>query len=384
MTDVSAESISQTDSGNLLYRGMDWFGVVAPGLLLAGVLAWIGTIGADWFGKSVLGFTRSPVSAILVTILLGLFVRNVIGLPEAYESGLKLCVKRILRIGIVILGLRLSLVAIAQISAIALPIVIGTIASAIIFIAWLARTVKLPLRMGTLIAVGTSICGVSAIVATGPAIDAEEDEISYAVACITLFGSIAIFTYPFLGHWIFDGIQQQAGLFLGTAIHDTAQVAGASLSYEQQYAAPEAMAVAMTTKLVRNLCMGVTIPFLAVFYHRQRAAMDGSGKEIGKWHKYVPLFIVGFVAMAAVRSIGDLGDRPFGVINPAYWKTFLGGAKEVSVACLTIAMAGVGLGTNVSRLKKLGCKPLFVGLTATLLVGFVSIGLIKLVAAFVG
>lgn len=219
MTDVSAESILQVESENLPYRCIDWFGGVAPGLFLAGVLAWLGTIGAAWFGKSVLGITRSSVSAILVTIILGLVVRNIVGLPKVYECGLRLCVKSILRIGIAILGVRLSLVAIAQISAIALPVVIGTIASAIILITWLARIVKLPLRMGTLIAVGTSICGVSVI-------DAEEDEISYAVACITLFGSLALFTYPFLGHWLFDGIQQQAGLFLGTAIHDTAQVAG--------------------------------------------------------------------------------------------------------------------------------------------------------------
>lgn len=383
MMDKSSGSASQADSGNLPYRWLCWFGVVAPGLFLAGVLAWIGTIGAEWFGKSVLGFARSPISAILVTILLGLVVRNVVGLPNAYEAGLKLCVQRILRIGIAILGLRLSLVAIAQIGANALPVVIGTICSSLILITWIGRVVGLPLRLGTLIAVGTSICGASAIVATGPAIDAEEDEISYAVACITLFGLVALFVYPFLGYWLFDGNQQQVGLFLGTAIHETAQVAGAGLTYEQQYAAPEAMKVAMTTKLARNLCMGVVIPLLAVFYHRRRSAMDGGGKEMGKWYQYVPLFIVGFMAMAAVRSIGDLGDRPFGVIEPAHWKKFLTDAKEVSVVCLTVAMAGIGLGTGVSQLKNLGWKPLFVGLTASFLVGVVSIGLIKLVVIFV-
>src|SRR5262249_47541323 len=149
---------------------------------------------------------------------------------------------------------------------------------------------------GTLIAVGTSICGVSAIVATGPVIDAEEDEISYSVACITLFGMLALFLYPFLAHLIFAGDARLAGLFLGTSIHDTAQVAGAGLIYQQQFHAPEALNAATVIKLVRNLCMAGVIPLMAVLYRRSTGTSAGRQP----WHQVVPLFVLGFVALATL------------------------------------------------------------------------------------
>ena len=377
-----------------------------PGVLLAAALAWAGAILADWVGKTaipwvvaatsalagsqcVLRFDKSPVSAILMTILLGLTVRNVAGLPKVYEAGLRLSVKLILRLGIALVGLRLSLAAVGEIGLSALPVVVGTIASALLLVTWLSRALGLPARLGSLIAVGTSICGASAIVATGPAIDAEEDEVSYAVACITLFGMIALFAYPFLAHWLFHGMANPVGLFLGTAIHETAQVAGAGLMYEQQYGGPEALSLkaAMTTKLVRNLSMGVVIPLMAILYHRRRSGpADAQAGGRLRWGKYVPLFVVAFVVLAAVRSIGDLGgpERPaFGLLDRQLWEAFLAGAKGVSVWCLTVAMAAVGLGTSIRQLKVLGWKPLCVGFAAALLVGVISIALIKFITVSV-
>ena len=379
---------------------------VLPGVLLAAALAWAGAILADWIGKTaipwlvatgsalagreyVLRFEKSPISAILMTILLGLIVRNVAGLPKLYEEGLRLSVKLILRLGIALLGLRLSLAAVGEIGLSALPIVVGTIASALILVTWLSRAMGLPARLGTLIAVGTSICGASAIVATGPAIDAEEDEVSYAVACITLFGMIALFGYPFLAHWLFAGAAHPVGLFLGTAIHETAQVAGAGLMYEQQYGGPEALVLkaAMTTKLVRNLSMGIVIPLMAILYHRRRPS-PADAQTAGRfaWGKYVPLFVVAFVLLAAVRSIGDLGgaESPaFGLVDRQLWEAFLAGVKSVSVWCLTVAMAAIGLRTSIQRLKVLGWKPLCAGFAAALLVGVISVLLIKFVTVFV-
>ena len=363
-----------------LHRGLHRLGEVAPGLALAGALAWLGGIGASWIGRSIMGFEKSPISAIMVTIVLGLVVRNVAGLPAAYEQGLRLAVKRVLRLGIALLGLRLSLLVAGDIGATALPIVVGSIVSALILVTWLGRMLGLSARLGSLIAVGTSICGASAIVAVGPAIDAEEDEMSYAVACITLFGLLALFAYPFLGHWLFAADATRVGLFLGTAIHETAQVAGAGLMYQQYYSAPEALVVAATTKLVRNVCMGAVIPLVAVFYHRRRRAVGGAqGARYAKWHQFVPLFVIAFVALAAVRTLGDLGVEKLALIDAGAWKSFVTAADTVSVACLTVAMAAVGLGTSVAQLKVLGWKPLLVGLTAAILLGGVSVALVKLI-----
>ena len=110
-----------------------------------------------------------------------------------------------LRFGIILLGLRLSLAAVGELGLAALPVIVGCIAVALVAVTWINRALGLPRRLGSLIAVGTSICGVSAIAATAPVIDAEEDEVSYSVACITLFGLLALFCYPLLAHGMFGG-----------------------------------------------------------------------------------------------------------------------------------------------------------------------------------
>ena len=369
-----------TNNHKQLYSGLEWLGTILPGMALAVFLAWLGVLLSEWIGKSLMGLSKSPISAIMVTIILGLLVRNTIGLPEVYEKGLRLTMRKVLRIGIALLGLRLSLTAVGQIGISALPVVVGCIVSALIMVSLLGRALGLPPRLATLIAVGTSICGASAIVATGPAIDAEEDEVSYAVACITLFGTIALLTYPYLGHWLFDGNTTQVGLFLGTAIHDTSQVVGAGLMYQQHFDAPTALNVAATTKLVRNVCMGVVIPLMAILYHnRNRSAKTGGAAS---WFKYVPFFVIAFVVLASVRSVGDLGGKAFGILDPEIWKGLLSDAKAFSVACLTIAMAAIGLGTSIKQLKILGWKPMLVGLVAAVLVGGVSIGLVKFFVMF--
>lgn len=371
-------------------------GELMPGLFLAGTLAWAGAISADWIGRvglswisarvgDVLGvswsvrFDKSPISGIMMTILLGLLVRNVAGLPRVYEAGLRFCVQRVLRVGIALLGLGLSLWAVGQIGTRALPIITACIASALVLVTWLGRAMRLPIRLGMLIAVGTSICGTSAIVATGPVIDAEEDEVSYAVACITLFGVVAMFAYPLLATWSFSDTSQ-AGLFLGTAIHETAQVAGAGLMYEQFYEVPEVLRIAATTKLVRNVCMGLVIPLVVVVYRRRMHDREPGNASL-KWHDYLPVFVVAFVALAAVRTIGDAGSSAFGLLPRATWNELLDAGRGASVACLTVAMAGVGLGTSLTQLKRLGWKPLGVGLAAALLVGVVSLTLVTMLAS---
>jgi uncharacterized integral membrane protein (TIGR00698 family) len=363
---------------NALYRGLDWLGERLPGLALCAALAWFGAAIADFLGKTLLGFEKSPISAIAVTILLGLFIRNAAGLPATYEKGLRFAVKQILRLGIALLGLQLSLSVVGRIGLSALPIVFGCIAAALILVGWLGRAVKLPHRLGTLIAVGTSICGASAIVAAGPVLRAEDEEISYAVACITLFGMIAMFSYPMLSHWMFAADPEQVGLFLGTAIHDTSQVAGAGMMYQQFFETRMPLDVATTTKLVRNVCMSLIIPLMAVLYHRR--GNDDAARRSFRWHQFVPLFVVAFVGLAALRSAGDFGTRAFGLLEREAWKELLAGANAIAAACLTVAMAAIGLGTSVAQLKSLGWKPLFVALTAALLVGGVSFSLVKLIS----
>jgi len=355
-------------------------GQLLPGLVLALLLALLGRQVAGWLGTRVLGFESSPISPILVAILVGLLIRNTIGLPSVYELGLQLCLKRILRIGVALLGIRLSLASVGAIGLTALPVIVVCIATALLLVDRAGRALGLPRRLGVLIAVGTAICGNTAIVATGPVIEASEDEMSYAVGTITVFGLLALVTYPFVAHGLFGSDPTLAGLFLGAGIHDTAQVAGAGLLYAQQFGAPGALDTATVTKLVRNLFMVVVIPMLALVHRRES---DGGSARRPGFLELVPLFVFGFIGMAALRTIGDLGDAPFGgLLAPESWESIIRGAGTLSAWCLTVAMASVGLGTHLRRLRGLGARPLAVGLVAALLVGAVSATLLQMASAW--
>ncbi|MEZ4354899.1 MAG: putative sulfate exporter family transporter [Myxococcota bacterium] len=365
--------------------GNHYFGLAGstlPGLALAGLIALAGQGLADLSGAAM-GLEKTPVSPILVAILLALFVRNAIGLPTVYEAGLSLALKKVLRIGVALLGIRLSLAATGAIGLVALPVVVACIAAALLLVTRLGRAVGLPPRLATLIAVGTAICGNSAIVAMAPVIGAEDDEVSYAVGCVTLFGLLALLVHPYVGHWLFDADPTRIGLFLGTAIHDTAQVAGAGMVYLAQFGTPEVLDAATVTKLQRNMFMVAVIPLMAVLSARDRSAGAGatSGLSLRRQvRQAIPGFVIGFLAMSLLRTLGDLGARPFGVLEPGTWRQLIHLATQTATVCLAVAMAAVGLGTSFTRLRGLGLRPLGVGLVAALLVGGVSYGMIRLVA----
>jgi len=348
---------------------------VLPGLLLAAVLAVLGNYLADLLSAG-LGLGHGAVSGIMVAILLGLVLGNAIKLPAAFKDGISFAVKRVLRLGIVLLGLRLSIAEVGSIGIKALPIILVTIPAAILIVGYLGRRIQLPDRLGSLIAVGTAICGNTAIVAVSPTIGAKEEETSYAVACITVFGLFAMLVYPFVAHWMFGGDPFASGLFLGSAVHDTSQVAGAGMVYQEYYHAPEALNVATVTKLERNLSMLVVIPLMAILYHRK----SNEGSEAPAWWTMVPLFVVGFAAMSLLRTVGDLGGaRPLGLLDADQWHTIITFGKEAASYCLAIAMAGVGLSTSIKGLRSIGLKPLALGLVSALIVGLISATLITVI-----
>lgn len=347
-----------------------------PGLSLASGLAILATFLAEWLGVDLLGYTTSPISAVLVAVFLGLVIGNAGGVSGRFEPGLELCVKRLLRIGIALLGIRLSLLAAASIGLVALPIIIACIAAAVLLVTALARLMRLPPRLGLLIAAGTSICGITAIVAVAPVIQADENETSYAVATIALFGMLALFSYPFLAHLLFTEATH-VGMFLGTAIHDTSQVVGAALAYEEQYRAPETLNAAVVTKLVRNLSMVAVIPLIGLLRPRE-SEPGGDAPATGG---VVPLFILGFLAMVLVRTVGDMGGTAFGFLPRDTWEQSIGWVQTLAEASLLLAMAAVGLRTRLRTLYILGMKPLTAGLAAALAVGVVSATFIHLLAA---
>jgi len=333
---------------------------------------------AEWFGVTVMGFSKSPVSAIMMAIVLGMLVANTVKLPESVQPGLKFCTSAILQIGIMLLGIRLSLIGAGQFTLVALPFVIAAIAIGLFTVGLLGRYLGLSRQLSGLIAVGTSICGCTAIVATAPLIKANESEVSYAVACITIFGLAAMFIYPLLAHQVFASQPELAGLFLGTSIHETAQVAGAGMMYEAQYNAPVALDIATVTKLVRNLCMIAVIPLVGILYGAERDTDDGSRIN---FLAMIPWFIVGFALMSAIRTVGDMGDRPFGILEPTRWTEIILFVRNAAARCLLVAMAAVGLTSMFAGILKIGLKPFALGLFAAVLIGGVSFALISWFAA---
>ena len=357
-----------------------------PGLIAVSILAWVSILASEFLGVNVMGFEKSPVSPVMLAIVIGLLTGMVVRMPDTFAPGLRFSVKKVLRLGIILLGIRLTIFDVFQLGIFGIPIVAVCIIGALVITTWINNKLKLPERLGTLIAVGTSICGVTAIVAASPAIDADEEEAAYAVTVITIFGLFATLVYPYLAHTIFAAQAIQIGMFLGTSVHETAQVVGAGQIYADIFSQPIALDVATITKLVRNVFMVVVIPFMAIYYARKAGARNFQGGKSG-FKKLFPVFIFGFLAMASIRSIGDAGINSsgvaFGFIQVNVWSDLIDFVKDWAGIFLVVALAGVGLSTNFHSFKALGVKPFLVGLCASAVVGGISFLTIKILGSFV-
>jgi uncharacterized integral membrane protein (TIGR00698 family) len=370
---------------NLLGVKVDRIPSLLPGLTAAVLLAWFSIWLGEFVGETLLGFDKTPISSVMLAILLGLVISTAVPVPEVFRPGLSFAVKKVLRLGIILLGIRLTIFDVFQLGVYGIPIVVACITGALFFATRLNRWLRLPDRLGALIAVGTSICGVSAIVATGPAIEAEDEEVAYAVAVITIFGLLATLVYPYVADAIFAGQALKVGLWLGTSVHDTSQVVGSAKVYADVFSASLALDTATVTKLVRNVFMAAVIPFMA-FYYARRTQGEASGKRTNI-AKLLPLFVVGFLLMAVLRSVGDAGinagGNAFGIWSEGAWKGVYSFIKTWAGHFLVVALAGVGLGTNFRSFKGLGIKPFLVGLGAALIVGVLSFVTISLLGSLV-
>ena len=256
-----------------------------PGLLLCITVTLAGIYGADLIGNIMIKMdllaseSQTPVSGIFVAIIIGIIIRNTIGLNNFFTKGISFSVKYALRVGIILLGLRLSLLEALKLGAIGIPLIIACVSVGLLLTLYLTKKMQQSNRLGMLTACGTGICGVTAIMATSPVIKAKEDEISYAVANITIFGLTGMVLYPFLANFLFVNEPIKAGMFLGTAIHDTAQVTGAALIYDQIFDVKKVVDVATVTKLTRNLFIIVIIPIVSYLFYNNENAVGEEGKK---------------------------------------------------------------------------------------------------------
>jgi uncharacterized integral membrane protein (TIGR00698 family) len=301
---------------------------------------------------------RSPVPSVPVAIVIGLLLGNLLPLPASLKPGLAWCARTGLRLGIVLVGLRLSLPEVAAKGLGGLPVMAAALGTALVAAPWLAARLGVSSRLGLLAAASTGICGVTAALAAAPAVEAEDREVSYTVANVTLYGLLGMLAYPWLAHATLGGAPAAAGAFLGSAIHDTSQVLGAALAYDGAYGSRAAFEAATVTKLARNACLAGVIPLLG-WMHARSGGAAGRGKGAG-----IPGFVWGFLAAAALRSILDASG------GAAAWQPLFRAADAASVhGLLPAAMASVGLTARFADLRALGWRPLALGAGAALAAG---------------
>ena len=337
-----------------------------PGIVLAFILYSLSQGINNVIGIELLGYEKSPISTAMIAILLGIFMGNIFQMRQGFLIGLDFTQKYILKLGIICLGIQLRPFEFLKFGTIAIPLILICIISVLIIIKLLIKKLKISTMMAYLISIGSTVCGTTAIMATAPVIKANKNEVTYAIANITVFGIISMLLYPYLANIYFNGDPLYVGLFLGTAIHETSQVAAAGLIYDQQFNSPETLNIATVTKLIRNTFLVIMIPLFAYLYNRGRTKEKNySLLDI------FPYFVLGFVGMIILRNTGDylfLVDD-----SQLIWQNMILNIKDSAKIFLSMAMAAIGLSTNLKDLRSMGYKPFIVGFVAMLTVGLVSI-----------
>ena len=339
--------------------------VVIPGIILAFILYTLSQGFNNIIGIELLGYSKSPISTAMIAIILGIIFGNFFRVRDSFQKGLDFTKEYILKLGIICLGIQLKPFEFLEFGLIAIPLIIICIISVLVVIKILIKKLKISTRMAYLISIGSTVCGTTAIMATAPVIKANKNEVSYAIANITLFGILSMLLYPYFANFYFDGNSLFIGLFLGTSIHETSQVAAAGLIYDQQFSSPETLSIATITKLIRNTFLIVMIPLFAFLYNR--------GKTKEKNYSILnifPYFVLGFIGMIILRNSGD---QFFVVNNNDNWVEIIDFIKVSSKIFLTMAMAAIGLSTNLKDIRNMGHKPFVVGFIAMLTVGVVCI-----------
>lgn len=328
--------------------------VIAPGLAAAVLLAVIATALAT--------VTPNVIGPVLIAVLLGLAVRNLLSLPAVLGPGLSVATKRVLRIGVILLGARLSLGDVLSLGSMALWIAITCMTVAFLTVALLARLLRVPTRLAVLLGVGTAVCGNSAIMATSPVIDAEDREIGFAVGTITLFGTTALLLFPLVGR-LLELPDEVFGFWVGLAINDTSQVVAAGAAYS-----PRALEVATVVKLVRNALMAPLIVLIAWWSIRSRvrtAQVEG-GEVRSAALKAFPLFVLGFLVVAALSSFGVISERAASM------------AGDASSFLIVTAIAAVGLTTDLREIRSVGLRPVLVALGAAAVLAVLGLAFAQL------
>lgn len=328
-------------------------GGIALCIAVAAVATILGGLRIGSFSFDVIG---APVFSILIGMIITLIFPK-LAASEKFEGGIKFTSKKILQWAVIILGFSLNLGTIANVGGKSLPVIISTVAVSLIVAFVMMKLLKLDRNVACLIGVGSSICGGSAIAATAPVIDADDEEVAQSISVIFLFNVLAALIFPALGYNIGLGTEGFA-VFAGTAVNDTSSVTAAATTAENIYGCDGILSAAVTVKLTRTLAIIPITLALAVFRAR-KAKKEGGEKSNFSFKKIFPFFIIYFIAASLITTVvGMLPESGFTVF---YSDSFVHGAKWLAKFFISMAMAAIGFNTNIVKLIKKGGKPILLG-----------------------
>ena len=343
-----------TDRQNPLAR----FAGLIPGLIL---LAAIG-LAAKWIEQSINGYTKAHhivfpnIEYVLWAIVIGLLIGNLFKIPAIFQAGIE-TYEFWLKVGIVLLGSRFLVGDIWKLGGISLLLVFVEIGGALLLMTALGRAFGLRPKLINLLAIGSAVCGVSAIIAAKGAIDADDEDVSFSIAAILALGAISLLTFPLIGHLIHLS-DHAYGVWAGLAVDNTAEATAAGALFSDA-----AGKIAVLTKTCRNALIGFVVLGYAIYWARK-----GQGAAIGNkasflWAKF-PKFVLGFLAISVAVSLGafDTGQIK-SLANLSRWAFLL-------------TFAGVGLRTNFRQLSRQGLKPFAVGVLGEVLIAVLTLGLV--------
>lgn len=324
-----------------------------PGLALAAAIALLAVL-----------LRRLPAlattSALMLAILLGMAWRNAVGTPAAAMPGLIACLRRPLRVGIALLGLQLTLAQVAEVGFGGAALIVACVAASFVFTVGAGRWLGVEPGLARLIAAGTSICGASAIVAANTVVRDRDESVAYSLAVVTLCGTVVMLLYPLLGtllqltdHWY--------GLWIGASVHEVAQVVAAGFAHGQQ-----AGEFATVSKLTRVLLLAPLVLVLAALARRALSSVAPHARAPTPW------FVYAFIALVLLASTGGV---PTLLVDAARW---------ASQALLALALAAVGLCTDLRSIVARGWRPFALGGLASAFIGLLALLLVFTMRAMPG
>jgi len=329
-----------------------------PGLLLLAAVGYAG----KFIEQSIATYTKAHhttfpnIEYVLWAIVIGLVIANTTGVPRIFAAGIA-TYEFWLKAGIVLLGSRFLLGDILHLGGLSLLLVALALSLSLTFMHPLGRAFSLKPKLTSLLAVGSSICGVSAIIAAKPSIDADDEDASYAIAAILALGAISLFTFPLIGHTLHLS-DKAYGLWAGLAVDNTAEATAAGALYSDA-----AGKVAVLAKTTRNALIGFIVLGYALYWSSQGQAQTVSNKAAFLWKKF-PKFVLGFLLISLLATLGF------------FTKPQLTSLANLSRWAFLLTFAGVGLRTSLRDLGKQGWKPFAVGAIGEVFIALVTLGLV--------